>query len=78
MLGLFGDDDPSIPVANVRAFEDAMRGLGKAVEIVVYPQVGHAFEFADANGPASRPYRPEIAAAAWSRSVEFLAAHLKD
>lgn len=54
-----------------------MRARGKPVEIIGHPGLGYAFEFADANGHASRPYRPEVAAAAWARSVEFPAAHLK-
>ena len=46
-----------------------MKQLGKNVEIVIYPNAGHAFE--NPNNKAG--YRPDDAADAWKRAVKFLA-----
>jgi carboxymethylenebutenolidase len=69
VLGNFGVLDRSIPVARVRAFEAAMRGLGKSVDIKLYEGAGHAFE----NPDNKRGYRPEAAADASLRTLDFLA-----
>jgi carboxymethylenebutenolidase len=68
VLGIFGYSDRGIPPRKVRAFENYMKAAGKRVEIEIYTGAGHAFE-----NPANlRGYRPEAAAAAWSRTLEFL------
>ncbi|MEO8753457.1 MAG: dienelactone hydrolase family protein [Casimicrobiaceae bacterium] len=69
VLGNFGVLDRSIPVARVRAFEAAMRDLGKSVDIKLYEGAGHAFE----NPDNKRGYRPEAAADASLRTLDFLA-----
>ena len=45
-----------------------MHDAGVDFESHVYPDAGHAF-FNDTNAHA---YRPEVAADAWARSLEFL------
>jgi carboxymethylenebutenolidase len=46
-----------------------MKQMGKKVEIVIYPDAGHAFE----NPNNQTGYRPNDAADAWKRTVKFLA-----
>ena len=73
ILGLFGGQDRGITPDDVHKFEQALKKLGKKVEIKIYPDAGHAFE----NPNNKERYRPEDAADAWKRTVDFLAATLK-
>jgi len=73
ILGVFGGQDRGIAVEDVKKFEQTLKQLGKKVEIVIYPDAGHAFE--NPNNKAG--YRPEDAADAWKRTVDFLARTLK-
>ncbi len=71
-LGLYGEADTGIPVADIRKMEAALKGAGKTAEFVVYPGAPHAF-FAD-----YRPsYRPEAAKDAWQRALNWFARYLK-
>jgi carboxymethylenebutenolidase len=68
VLGLYGGADAGIPVAQVEAMREALKG--KPSEIVVYPDTPHAF-FAD-----YRPsYRPEQAKDGWSRLQAWFKQH---
>ena len=70
LLGLYGGQDQSIPVADVQAAAAAARAAGKAVEIVVYPDAGHGFH-AD-----YRPsYNPADATAGWQRMLAWFRTH---
>jgi carboxymethylenebutenolidase len=69
ILGIFGGQDRGIPVEDVKKFRQTMKQLGKKVEIVIYPNAGHAFE--NPNNKAG--YRPDDATDAWKRTVKFLA-----
>jgi carboxymethylenebutenolidase len=66
ILGLFGGEDPGIPLDTVEAFDEALDGAGVEHEIVVYPGAPHSFfdrryaEWADA------------CADAWRRVLDFL------
>jgi carboxymethylenebutenolidase len=40
ILGIFGGQDRGIPVEDVKKFEQALKQLGKRVEIVIYPDAG--------------------------------------
>src|SRR6202795_4201279 len=44
ILGIFGGQDRGIPVEDVKKFEQSLKQLGKKVEVVIYPEAGHAFE----------------------------------
>ncbi len=68
ILGLFGGQDRGIPVTDVRNFEQQMKQLGKSVEIVIFPEAGHAFE----NPGNKTGYRAGDAAEAWAKTVAFL------
>ena len=72
VLGLFGDQDQSIPVGTVEEFDRILTRLGLEHEVIVYPNSGHAF-FRDTD-PGS--YRPEAAKDAWRRAAEFFAKNL--
>jgi carboxymethylenebutenolidase len=72
VLGLFGGADEGIPVEQVRAFEDTLKGLGKPVTIHIYEGAGHAFA-----NPSGTSYKEDAAADAWQKSLAFLAEHLK-
>jgi carboxymethylenebutenolidase len=71
-LGLFGEEDGIIPLADVDELRSILERERKVFEIKTYPAAGHAF-FND-----TRPdmYRPAAAADAWSRCLGFLRQHL--
>jgi len=73
VLGLYGEADPGIPAADVKAFEAELRKTNPSVEFVLYPGAPHAF-FSD-----DRPqvYKKEAAEDAWKRCLAFLGRHLK-
>jgi carboxymethylenebutenolidase len=72
VLGLYGEADTGIPVADVRRMEAALKAAGKTAELVVYPGAPHAF-FAD-----YRPsYRPDAAKEAWGRALAWFGRYLK-
>jgi carboxymethylenebutenolidase len=67
VLGLFGEEDASIPLSDVEAIRSSLSALGKEYGIVTYPGAGHGF-FCE-----ERPtYRPEAADDAWSRTLDWL------
>lgn len=72
ILGLFGQDDGSIPMSTVNAFESTLDELGKDAEIVAYEGAGHAFA-----NPTGQNYQAEPAEDAWARTTAFFAQHLK-
>lgn len=73
VLGIFGGQDRGIPVDDVKKFEQALKQHGNKVEIMIYPDAGHAFE----NPNNKTGYRAEDAADAWKHTTSFLAATLK-
>jgi len=72
LLGLFGDEDAFVPVAQVEALRTALASSPHESEIVRYPGAGHAFM----NSTRPQAFRPEAAADAWPRMVAFLRRHL--
>ncbi len=73
VLGLFGDQDRSIPAGTVEEFQELLAKIGVPHEVVVYPGAGHAF-FRDSD-PTT--YRPEAAKDAWDRVSNFFTENLK-
>ena len=66
------NDDFASPDA-VKALEDELRGLGKTVELFIYPGCEHAF---------TNHHRPEVhhdehTEAAWRRTIEFFRANVQ-
>lgn len=72
VLGIFGDQDQSIPVSSVNAFQAALDNLGIKNEIYIYPGVGHAFA-----NPSGMNYAPEETMDAWQKTLQFLEENLK-
>ena len=72
VLGLYGEADLGIPVADVKEMEATLKAAGKTAEFVIYPGAPHAF-FAD-----YRPsYRADAAKDAWGRCVAWFNKYLK-
>lgn len=71
VLGVFGDQDESISVESVNAFERALNQTGVTNEIYIYPGVGHAFA-----NPSGDNYAPEQTADAWEKALAFLAKYV--
>jgi carboxymethylenebutenolidase len=64
VLGLYGEADQGIPVAQVEAIRTALRNAGKTAEFKIYPGAPHGFH-AD-----YRPsYRKEAAEDAWNEMI---------
>lgn len=71
ILGIFGAEDESIPLEDVRHFEQTLQELGKEVQVYVYDNAGHAFA-----NPSGQNYVEEAAADAWDKTTAFLRTHL--
>ncbi len=72
VLGIFGENDTSIPTTNVREFRAKLDQLGIENEVYIYPNVGHAFA-----NPSGMNYAPEETRDAWNKTLDFLNMHLK-
>lgn len=72
VLGLFGDQDQSIPAGTIQEFDQVLDQVGVPHEIIVYPNSGHAF-FRDSDPNA---YRPVAAKDAWERVTKFFGENL--
>ncbi|MDN5846045.1 MAG: dienelactone hydrolase family protein [Candidatus Nitrosocosmicus sp.] len=73
VLGIFGDQDQSIPTTDVQKFEDALNANNITNEIYVYEGVGHAFA-----NPTGASFAPHELKDAWQKTLEFLNKNLKD
>jgi carboxymethylenebutenolidase len=71
VLGIFGDEDNSIPVDSVRAFGRGLNETGVTNEIYIYPGVGHAFA-----NPSGDNYAPQETTDAWQKTLTFLDKYL--
>ena len=72
VLGIFGDQDQSIPVTTVEQFEEALTKNGITNEIYIYQGVGHAFA-----NPSGDNYAPNETKGAWHKTLAFLNKYLK-
>ena len=73
VIGLFGAEDTSIPVKDIREFERILKEQGTSVNIYVYEGAGHAFS----NPTNTQAFRKEQAIDAWNKTLEFLELNLK-
>jgi carboxymethylenebutenolidase len=73
VLGLYGDQDRTVPKGTVDEFDKILDKQGVQHEIVVYPNAGHAF-FRDHD---PNTYRPDAAKDAWERVQKFFAEYLR-
>jgi len=67
VLGIFGDQDMSIQVDTVKAFESALKSNGTPNEIYIYKGGGHAFA-----NPSGDNYAPKETQDAWQKTLSFL------
>lgn len=72
VLGIFGEEDTSIPVSSVKDFELALNELNIENEIYIYPNVGHAFA-----NPSGNNYAAKETIDAWEKTVAFFNKNLK-
>lgn len=70
-LGLYGDADQSIPVADVERLREVVAGAKVPTEVVRYPEAGHGFH---CDQRAS--YHEASAKDAWQRALEWFRRHL--
>jgi carboxymethylenebutenolidase len=71
VLGIFGDQDKSIPVEQIQQFKTALDADGITNEIHIYKGLGHAF--ANPSGPN---YAPNETTDAWQKTLAFLQKYL--
>jgi carboxymethylenebutenolidase len=71
-LDLFGEEDKNPTPEDVRKFEALLKPHNANVEIIIYPNAGHAF-YADYR----QSYRPEAAKDGWTRCVGWLNRYLR-
>ncbi len=70
LLGLYGGQDPSIPVAEVQAAEAKAKAAGKTVDIVVYQDAPHGF-----NADYRPSYHKIDAEDGWKRMLAWFKQH---
>lgn len=72
VLGIFGEEDSSIPLEEVAAFKAALESRGADYRQSIYPGVGHAFVKAD------NLYQPGPSSRAWQEFLVFLSDTLSE
>jgi carboxymethylenebutenolidase len=70
-LGLFGDEDASIPVEDVEQLRSVVKAAPVETEIVRYAGAKHGFHC-----DVRADYHPDAAADAWQRTLDWFARHL--
>ncbi|OHX11265.1 dienelactone hydrolase family protein [Chromobacterium sphagni] len=70
VLGLYGAQDQSIPVASVEKMRAALKLAGKDSDIVIYPDAGHGF-----NADYRPGYNPKDAQDGWQKMLDWFARH---
>jgi carboxymethylenebutenolidase len=73
VLGLFGEEDPSVPVREVQEFRNVLGRLGKPADVHIYSGAEHGFFFAE-----DPNYSRLAADDAWVRTRALLASALKE
>ena len=72
VLGLYGEADQGIPVADVKEMEAALKAAGRTAEFIMYPGAPHAF-----NADYRESYRADAAKDGWARCVAWFNKYLK-
>jgi len=70
VLGLYGGNDQSIPLASIQAMQRAVTAASRPCDIHVYSDVGHAF-----NADYRQSFVPEAAENGWHRMQEWFNRH---
>jgi carboxymethylenebutenolidase len=71
-LGLFGEEDKNPSPEEVRKFEALLKQHNPNVEIIIYPNAGHAF-----HADYRQSYWPEAAKDGWTRCVGWFNRYLR-
>ena len=71
-LGLFGEEDHTIPVDEVEQLRKALEAAPVETDVVLYPGAGHAFH----NDQREDSYRDAAAKDAWNRTLDWFDRHL--
>ena len=71
VLGIFGFEDPVVPVQNVEQFEDQLNSLDIDNQIHIYQGAGHAFA-----NPSREGFLVNETRDSWSKTLEFLSNNL--
>ena len=72
LLGIFAENDESIPVRDVQRFRSQLRDLGKESNVLIYSDVDHAFA-----NPSGNAYSQDAAEQAWAETLVFLDEQLR-
>jgi carboxymethylenebutenolidase len=72
VLGIFGEDDTSIPLEEVRTFETGLQQANVPHQITIYPDKGHAFVKS-----VEEIARDPVQQQAWDEFLEFAKANLQ-
>jgi carboxymethylenebutenolidase len=70
-LGVFGDEDASIPVDSVEQLREALKAATVPTEVVRYAGAGHGFHC-----DARADFHQDAAGDAWSRTLDWFDNHL--
>jgi carboxymethylenebutenolidase len=73
ILLIYGEADRGVPAEQGRQLEQQLKKMGKSVKVVVYPGAGHAFF----NDTRKEAHKPDAAADAWKRTIDFLRGNVK-
>jgi carboxymethylenebutenolidase len=71
-LGLFGEEDKNPTADDVRRLEALLKQHNPTVEVVIYPNAGHAF-----HADYRQSYRADAAKDAWARCVGWFNRYLR-
>lgn len=72
ILGIFAANDQGIPVDTVNQFESKLNELHISNQVIIYPDVDHAFA-----NPSGNSYSPDASQDAWTKTISFLNSQLK-
>jgi carboxymethylenebutenolidase len=73
VLGHYAEKDEYFTPEKANELAEQLRGMGKSVEIIVYPGTDHAFF----NDTRPEVYDADASAALWDRTLSFFSEHLK-
>jgi carboxymethylenebutenolidase len=73
ILLIYGEADRGVPAEQGKQLAEQLKKMRKNVEIVVYPGANHAFF----NDTRKEVYKPDAAADAWKRTIDFFRKNVK-
>jgi len=71
VLGIFAELDQGITPDTVKEFASSLNEVGVENDIIIYPEVNHAFA-----NPSGDRYAPEESKDAWNKTLKFLEQNL--